>query len=72
MHTTAYLQNLYSHDYVITTLCVCILVQEEQSRNIAINAISKYRVNSSSEYDPVVNAAIDEIQRDVSPELSSS
>lgn len=38
---------------------------EEQSTNRALEAITNnYRVNTSENYDSVVNAAIDEIQRD--------
>jgi hypothetical protein len=44
----------------------CHVVQEDQATDSALTAINEYRVNSSEEYDPVVNNAIDEIQRDVS------
>ena len=43
-----------------------ITIQEDQSTESALRAIREYRVNSSMDFDPVVNDAIDEIQRDVS------
>ena len=48
-------------------MCGHVVPQEEQSTNAALRAINEtYRANSTNEFDPVVNAAIDEIQRDVS------
>ena len=41
-------------------------VQKDQATDIAVDAIDDYRVETAEDYDPVINNAIDEIQRDVS------
>ena len=48
-------------------MCGHVVTQEDQSTNVALKAINEtYRANFTNEFDSVVNAAIDEIQRDVS------
>ena len=69
---TVYVVHVEMHDvvHILYTVEVtglyCRVVQEDQSTDSALKAIGNYRVNTSTEYDPVVNNAIDEIQRDVS------
>lgn len=55
-----------SYTLLKSLMLYCHVVQEDQAADRALDAIEEYRVEGGEGYDPVVNNAIDEIQRDVS------
>ena len=57
---------MYISYTLLKSLMLYCHVQEDRAEDRALNAIDEYRVEGTDGYDPVINNAIDEIQRDVS------
>ena len=56
----------WSMSHIIIIFILLYILQNEQATEIALNALNEYFPFNATEYNSVINIAIDEIQQDVS------